>query len=204
VAYESGGAGHGSDRSAGQGVPASSDVARTNAPLIGDAGAFSSQQIGGAISKLISASVGDVAVVFSRSASHKHYALADIEWMILPAVMTGQAYIAELQHKEHGARAPVAAVLWASVSAETDQRLSASLTQKLRLRPDEWKSGEILWIIDAAGEPRAIAGALAELAQTQFKDKPVKLIMPDAVGKPHIDDLHALLARAVASEARAG
>jgi hemolysin-activating ACP:hemolysin acyltransferase len=177
---------------------------RPAAPAGGVAAAFSSQQIGGAISKLISASVGDVAVVFSRSASHKHYALADIEWMILPAVMTGQAYIAELQHKEHGARAPVAAVLWASVSAETDQRLSASLTQKLRLRPDEWKSGEILWIIDAAGEPRAIAGALAELAQTQFKDKAVRLIMPGADGIPQVEELHAILARAAATEMRAG
>jgi hemolysin-activating ACP:hemolysin acyltransferase len=179
----------------GQSVPASSGGARTNAPSIGEAGAFSPQQIGGAISKLISASVGDVAVVFSRSASHKHYTLADIEWMILPAVMTGQAYIAELQHKDHGARAPVAAVLWASVSAETDQRLRANLTQKIRLRPDEWKSGEILWIIDAAGEPRAMAGALAELAQTQFMGKSVKLVITDNNGKLHIEYLHALLAR---------
>jgi hemolysin-activating ACP:hemolysin acyltransferase len=160
---------------------------------------FSPQQIGGAISKLISASVGDIAVVFSRSASHKHYTLADIEWMIVPAVVTGQAYIAELQHKDHGARAPVAAVLWASVLAETDRRLSANLSQKIRLRPDEWKSGDILWIIDAAGEPRAIAGALAELAQTQFKDKTVKLIMPGADGKPRVDELHALLARAASA-----
>jgi hypothetical protein len=49
-----------------------------------------------------------------------------------------------------------------------------------------------------------VAGALAEVAQTQFKDKAVKLIMPGADGKPHVDELHAVLARAAASEARAG
>jgi hemolysin-activating ACP:hemolysin acyltransferase len=103
-----------------------------------------------------------------------------------------------------GPRAPVAAVLWASVSVETDQRLSASLTQKLRLRPEEWKSGEILWIIDAAGEPRAMAGALAELAHKQFKDKAVKLVLPDADGTPHVDELHVLIARARKAEVRAG
>ncbi|MEQ1718117.1 MAG: hypothetical protein ABL907_19420 [Hyphomicrobium sp.] len=50
----------------------------------------------------------------------------------------------------------------------------------------------------------AIAGALAQLANTQFKDKPVKLAIPDAAGKMHIDDLHTRLARAAATETRAG
>ncbi len=177
------------------------DAAR---PDNSQAPAFSQQQIGAAISKLVSASVGDIAVVFSNSAAHKHYTLADIEWMILPAVVSGQAYIAELQHKDIGARAPVAVVLWASVSADVDQRLSANPNQKIRLRPDEWKSGDNLWIVDVAGEPRAIAGAFAQLAQTQFRDRAVKLVMPDATGKPHIGELHALLARVAAAETRAG
>ena len=98
---------------------------------------FSQQQVGAAVSKMLSATIGDVAVVFSRSAAHKHYSLGDIEWMILPAVVTGQVYVAEVEHKEHGARAPVAVVLWASVSADTDQRLTANAGQKIRLRPDE-------------------------------------------------------------------
>ena len=49
----------------------------------------------GQIAKLVSASIGDIAVVFSRSPAHKHQAFADLEWMILPAVLSGQVYIAE-------------------------------------------------------------------------------------------------------------
>ncbi len=49
----------------------------------------------------------------------------------------------------------------------------------------------------------ALAGALAELARGPFKDKHVKLVLPYASGKPHVEDLHALLARAAASETRA-
>ena len=159
---------------------------------------ISQQQIGAAVSKLISASVGDVAIVFSRSAEHKHYAFADLEWMILPAVVTGQCYVAELQHTELGTRAPVAAVLWASVSAETDQRLSANPAARIRLRPDEWKGGEHLWIVDIAGEPAAIGGALNELAGTILKGKTVKVVMLDASGRPSIETLHALIAQAAA------
>ena len=165
---------------------------------------FTPQQVGAAVSKLVSASIGDIAVVFSRSPAHKHQAFADLEWMILPAVLSGQVYIAELQHTEIGARAPAAAVLWARVSDETDQRLSAEPGRRIRLRPDEWTAGDILWIVDTAGEPRAIAGALAELAQTQFNGKTVKLVMRGNDGKPHIEELHVLLERAVDSEARTG
>jgi hemolysin-activating ACP:hemolysin acyltransferase len=161
-------------------------------PSVGNLAEFSPQQVGAAVSKLISATVGDIAVVFSRSVAHKHYTFADIEWMILPAVVTGQVYVAEVQHKEIGARVPVAVVLWASVSAETDARLAAIAGQKLRLRPDEWQSGEITWIIDIAGDPQAAAGALRQLAATAFKDKPVKLIIADAHSKPcvaHLQDV---------------
>lgn len=167
---------------------------------------FSPQQIAGAVSKLISATIGDCAVVFSKSPAHKHYSLADIEWMILPAVVTGQVYVAEAQHKESGARVPVAVVLWARVSAETDQRLAANPGQKIRLRPDEWQSGDIAWIVDVAGDPTALMGALRQLAATTFKDRPAKIAMADAHGHPRIGFVHDIVSNAfdAHAEARAG
>jgi hemolysin-activating ACP:hemolysin acyltransferase len=99
--------------------------------------------------------------------------------MFLPAVLTGQVYVAEMMHKENGARAPVAAVLWASVSEETDKRLSSNPWQRPRLRPDEWKVGDQLWIIDLAGYLSALASSLKHLAATQFKDSIVKMLMRD-------------------------
>lgn len=151
------------------------------------------EHVGAAVSKLVSASIGDIVVVFSRSPRHKHYSLADIEWLIVPAVVTGQAYIAELQHKEHGGRAPVAAVLWASVSNEIDQRLSTNPGERIRLKPDEWKSGAHLWIVDVAGDPRAIAGALADLAAARFRERQVKLVTSDEQGAPYVATLRELL-----------
>ena len=153
-------------------------------------------QVGAAVSKLLSAAIGDIAVVFSRSPQHKHYAFADLEWMILPAVVTGQYYAAEVQHTKHGARAPVAAVLWASVSADTDQRLSANPAARIHLRPEEWKSGDCLWIVDVAGASAAIGGALTELARGPFKDKTVKVAQRNADGTARIDTLDALIAAA--------
>lgn len=40
----------------------------------------------------------------------------------------------------------------------TDQRLSANAGQRIRLRPDEWKSGDHLWILIGADGPDALTG----------------------------------------------
>jgi hypothetical protein len=37
--------------------------------------------VGAAASRLFAASIGDMIVLQSRSSAHKHYSLADIEWM---------------------------------------------------------------------------------------------------------------------------
>lgn len=161
------------------------------------------QAVGAAVSKLISATVGEIAVIFSRSLCHKHFTFADLEWMVLPAVLTGQFYVAEMMHKENGARAPVAAVLWASVSEEADKRLSENPGQRPRLRPDEWKGGDQLWIIDLAGEPSAVAGSLTRLAATQFNDKQVKMLLRDPeMGKGRVVKLGEAIA--VGSQDEAG
>jgi hemolysin-activating ACP:hemolysin acyltransferase len=149
-------------------------------------------QMGAALSKLISASVGDIAVVMSRSPGHKHHTLADIELMVLPAVATGQFYVAEAASKERGFRAPIACVTWASVSDEVDARLREDAGRKIRLRPDEWNGGAHLWLVDMAGDAHALSGALETLLETRFKDKVVNVATRDADGAVRMQTLAEL------------
>lgn len=149
----------------------------------GSASRLTPAMLGAAASKLVAASVGDIAVVFSRSPAHKHYTLADIEWMILPAVAHGQVYVAEAMNKASGFRAPIAVVTWALVSEEVDRRLSADLSHRIRLRPDEWKGGDIAWIVDIAGMPAGTRHALQWLKVGPFKDRDVKLVVRDGAGR---------------------
>lgn len=151
------------------------------------------QAVGGAVTKLISASIGDICVVMSKSPAHKHFALADIEWKVLPAVLTGQFHVAEAMHTATGARAPLAVVTWARVSDETDARLRGGPGQPIRLRPDEWAAGPHHWLVDIAGEPRAIASAFEALLAGPFKDREVKILATDASGAPAVSTLGALL-----------
>ena len=113
-----------------------------------------------------------------RSPHHKHYSLADLEWLVLPPLASGQFCIMEAKaagSSEIGV--PVGVALWASVSPEVDQRLTA-ITQPgttLRLRPDEWRSGDILWLIEAVGDQRVMPGLFKQLSETKWKGREVKV-----------------------------
>lgn len=151
--------------------------------------AIDQRHLGAAASALVSATIGEIAVVFSRSSATKHYALVDIEWLILPAVFNRQCYVAQAAHKESGLRAPLAVATGAFVSSEVDQKLSADLSRRIRLRPDEWKCGEIAWIVDLVGEPRGVASTIDWLRAGPFRERDAKLIMRDASGLARVSKL---------------
>jgi hemolysin-activating ACP:hemolysin acyltransferase len=156
-------------------------------------------QVGAAISKLISASIGDLVVVMSKSPAHKHYSLADIEWMVLPPVLAGQFYVAEATNAETGFRAPIAAVTWARASAEVDARLREGAGRPIRLRPDEWTSGDTFWLIDIVGDPRGLGNALHWLLDEPFKDRPAYVVVRDAAGGAKLETVQALASAALAA-----
>jgi len=162
-------------------------------------GSLDPAQLGAAQSKVIAASIGDMAVVLSRSPVHKHYSLADIEWMVLPAVFAGQFYTVETAHRERGFRVPIAIVTWAFVSDEIDVRLREGAKQRVRLRPDEWKSGDIGWLIEAAGDSKGLDAALQWLQAGPFKERTLNLITRDAQGTPTVSTLESLITHCVAS-----
>jgi hemolysin-activating ACP:hemolysin acyltransferase len=174
---------------------ASMDDAASEAQRLGGAflASLDKAHLGAAASKLFAASIGEIVTVFSRSPAHKHYSLADIEWMVLPAVAAGQFYVVEAADKERGFRAPIAVATWAFVSEEVDRRLRGDLSRPIRLRPDEWKSGEIGWIVDLVGAPAGVGQALAWLKAGPFKQQSAKLVLRDAKGHAWLNALAELM-----------
>jgi cytolysin-activating lysine-acyltransferase len=128
--------------------------------------------------------------VLSRSPHYKHYALSDLEWLVVPPILTGQCAVMEA--KVNGRQVPTAAAVWASVSEEVDKRLSENLTTPIKLRPDEWRCGEILWLVDAVGDPKAIPLLLRQLQGGPFKGREakVRIFGPDA--RPTVSKLQSV------------
>ncbi len=134
--------------------------------------------------------LGQIVAVLMQSPQHKHYSLADLEWLVLPAVLSGQFRVVQAQAQQSGAVAPVGVAMWATVSAEADKRLS-DLSAPARLRPDEWRSGDIPWLMELVCDARVQQALLKELSDNTFKNRPVKMRVRGADGKMQIGTLRA-------------
>src|SRR5262249_43714026 len=71
-------------------------------------------------------------------------------------------------------------------SREVDQRLTADLNTPIKLGPQEWTSGDIVWIVDAVGDERVIGPMLQGLVQTAWQGKPGKMRARDKDGQVRV------------------
>jgi cytolysin-activating lysine-acyltransferase len=141
-----------------------------------------------AAAKQIAAAFGEFVTLLMRSPADKHHTLGDLEWLLVPGLMHRQFALAEAQSKETGMVSPVGGVLWAFVSEEVDKRLSDVATP-LRLKPNEWRSGDIPWIILASGDMRVLAGLIQQLNATVFKGSKPKMRVRGRDGKLSVGHL---------------
>lgn len=138
--------------------------------------------------KQMAASFGEFVTLLMRSGTEKHHTLGDLEWLVVPALVHRQFALAEAQSKETGAVSPVGGVLWAFVSEEVDKRLS-DVSAPTRLKPNEWRSGDIPWIIMATGDRRILAGLIQQLTKSVFKDRQPKMRIRGQDGKVSVGHL---------------
>ena len=153
----------------------------------------SPQQVGTALSKLVSASIGEIAVLMSRSPEYRDLPLSVLQSRVLPPVLAKQFYVTEVMDKESGHQAPLAAITWACVSDDVDQRLASSTSLPIQIQPDEWTSGAHVWIADIVGDPRGIGFALKVVVDGPLKGRTIKIASPDGNGRVRIDLISDLL-----------
>ena len=140
-------------------------------------------------SKQVQACFGQIITLLLRSPADRQRPLQDLEWLVIPAVNAGQVAVAEAHAKDMGSVMPIGAILWALVSKDVDSRLAASPDQPVTLKPEDWRSGDIPWIMAAMGEPKIIQGLLQQVSKTVFKDRTPKMRVRGADGKGSIAHL---------------
>jgi len=132
----------------------------------------------------VSHMLGEMVWLLSQSPTHKHFALSDLEWMVMPALMLEQYRIFR------SGTQPLGLALWAYLSDEAEAKLTAGAA---RLRPDEWavnmkidpedgvtsEPGGNLWLVDLIApfhtpENKLADKMLADLIQGPFKGKKFK------------------------------
>jgi hemolysin-activating ACP:hemolysin acyltransferase len=75
---------------------------------------------------------------------------------------------------------PLAAALWARVSDEIAARLKAQKEagDPYSLRPQDWTSGENIWVLGVFGHPDVALALLKKLSKEEFAGKTFELFSP--------------------------
>ncbi len=141
------------------------------------------------LAKQVASSFGHIVTLLLQSDSERARPIADLEWMVIPALQSGQFAVAEAQAKDTGMVSPAGVVLWAMVSETVDRRLAQNPDEPLKLEPADWRSGDIPWIVAAFGDTKAVSQLLRQLAQTVFTKQPARLRARGEDGKAFVGRL---------------
>lgn len=149
---------------------------------------------------------GEIVWLMSQSPLHRHLKISDLEWLVMPALLSRQFYIFR-----DGPRT-VGLALWARLSPEAEAKLEKPLLDgDGRLTPEDWTSGPNLWLVDliapfADQKNRQREIMMADLISGPLKGREFRLHRTDATtGKREVvtieadasDKLKAVIEKAV-------
>ena len=133
---------------------------------------------------------GQVTWPMTQSKGHRNFFVSDLEWMAMPPLLHRQFRIFP------GKDQPLGVALWAKVSDEVAARLSSGQN---RLAPNDWNSGENVWLVELIAPFGHQDKMLADLQQTVFAGKEVNMHMTGQDGKRSVTTLNEVLANAKAA-----
>jgi cytolysin-activating lysine-acyltransferase len=149
----------------------------------------------------IMTALGGIVSVLMRTKQFRTLTLGDLEALVVPALLSNQFAIASTSANANGLVSPAAIALWAQVSNEVDQRLSKNLDQRFQLAPNEWRSGDIPWLVATAGDPRGVDVILKQLQENRLKGKSFKMRGKRQDGKEVVGNLAPRNAQAITQKA---
>ena len=110
----------------------------------------------------------------ARSVNHRYLFISDLEWMIMQPVALAQ------YRMFYGENHPVGAAFWASVDKRVEKRLQQGLT---RMSPQDWKSGDRIWLIDLIAPFGNVAKMLEDLKNNVFHESAFRYIQRNEKGQ---------------------
>lgn len=114
--------------------------------------------------------MGPVIMLYMQSSHRRFQFISDLEWLLLPPLVNGQCKL--YMKKEY----PVSFISWAFLDEVAETRL---FQNGGKLRPEDWKSGDRLWIIDIVAPFGGVENMLHDIRKTEFPDQGIRLITPD-------------------------
>ncbi len=124
-------------------------------------------------SRTVAGVLGEITWLMTQSPNHKGFFISDLEWMIMVPVMLQQFRLFYDKDK------PIGVALYARVNDEVEERLKSG---SARLRPQDWKSGDKLWIVEIIAPFGGHEAMMTDFKQQLFKDTDVHFLLRSAKG----------------------
>lgn len=128
--------------------------------------------------------LGEMTWLLSQSPLHRALAIGDLEWLVMPALLSEQFYLFR------DGQQPVGLALWAKCTPAAVAKLEAGMIEpKNRLTLEEWTNGDQIWLVDliapfATPENRQREIMIADLITGPLKGKEFRFHQTDpATGK---------------------
>lgn len=114
--------------------------------------------------------MGPVIMLYMQSSHRRFQFISDLEWLLLPPLVQGQCKL--YMKKEY----PISFISWAFLDEAAEKRL---FQNGGKLRAEDWKSGDRLWIMDIVAPFGGVKNMLRDIQTTEFPGQTVRLIAPD-------------------------
>ena len=123
--------------------------------------------------RTVASTLGEIVWLMSQSPAHKTFFISDLEWMIMVPVMLQQFRIFYDQQK------PIGVALWGFVNDEVEERLMGG---NAKLKPQDWKSGNKLWVVEIIAPFGGHEAMLQDLKTQVFSEQEITFLrQPDGV-----------------------
>ncbi len=136
-----------------------------------------------------SQALGELVSLLIRSPEHNGYAVADLEWMLMPAVINKQFLIIRGPVAGTEAPLPVGALIWAALSPDLFNQMKQTPGQRLKLTREERISGTDIWITDTIGDPRVWNNGLQHLRSGELAGRKIGMVVKDSDGTLSVVEL---------------
>jgi cytolysin-activating lysine-acyltransferase len=118
--------------------------------------------------------LGEIVWLMSQSPLHKQLSISDTEWLVMTPMLLQQFRLFYDKQK------PVGVIFWASVNEEVEARLAAGTN---RMRPQDWKSGDRLWVVEAIAPFGGAAEMVKDLKAKVFPTREIKALAVGPKGR---------------------
>lgn len=113
--------------------------------------------------------LGEMTWLLSQSPIHGALAIRDLEWLVMPALLTEQFYLFRQGEQ------PVGLALWADTDAEGEGKLERGMIEpENRLTLEQWRGGGRLWLVDLVAPFATAENKQRELMIADLVDGPMR------------------------------